>query len=779
MLLKNNFKILILVLFLAIFLMPKPAFALGYADIASFFDSIAESSEEAVGPLFATVAKQALSYTTGIFSLLLSTQILENVINLQGDWFSSLNPMTEAGWHFTAGIANMLLVLFFLIIAFAFILKNETFNAKKTLPKLILVAFLLNFSLLFVRMLFDITQIVYNTILNAGGTDLVTTVMGVFLGGGWSILSNIISWIAALLSSFAIPLASSFAQVAFTLVFSTVFLPNIITWTFQTICFFALTAIFGVFIFLFGARVFIISMLAMLAPLAFLCLILPQTQKWWSEWFKNLTEWLILGVFVLFFLVLGFKGLGLLIPEGIGGKSYTTPLPLLSLPQLGQYIFYYFGIFCYMAVILLLAKKYKPAMAETLINFGKEAGGLIWTKGLKPYGRAIKKTTQKAVTDSPRITEWANRQAIVSNPELKGWKKLMAPAVTPAYALRRRIGQSLGPNIIESQKKELADVEKRMEGIKDPTLMTAKFIQAIEKGDTITALGTLNAAAKKGGPFKKNIEKQLEKNPNYVISMAKTANNLKAIPYLEQIARLSMNKNNLDDYDPKNQNNFLKRLGFKEYQDLSQEEKIEWDEKGYKEALDKLIDGIKEDDMKSLNKDFFKSKKATKIAEQFWTGRQWSAAVREYKRDAVNALEDIYKELNKIKQNNDSEGYKRLIWETQGLAGFSQSGVAQQLGVRSFWAFAPERIIKEGYKNIGEVLAEKPIKVKESQKTAHQITSNQFMENPSSSSPPPPSPPPSPPSPSPSSSPPSSPSSPASPPSPPSKTPQQNKKKGK
>ena len=386
---KFKFKNLVLVILLVFLLIPKPASAFIVGDVISFLDHLTESIEDITQPMMKVMIDFLTYYLVGILSLFISTHFLQVVINQQGEWLSRLNPMTEAGWNFTAGAANMLLVLIFLVIAFAFILKIETFQAKKTLPRLIIVALLLNFSLLFVRMMFDITQIVYNTILAAGGDKLFIDVMNVFSGGVWSIVTNILTWVGAIVVAWAIPFAHPFAQIAFTFLFGAVFLPNVVIWFFQTICFFSLSLMFGIFIFFFGARVFIISMLAMLAPLAFLSLILPQTQKWWSEWFKHLTEWLILGVFLLFFLVLGFKSIGLLAPE-IGLVS-KIPIPFFSwVPsQLSKFIFYYFCIFVYMAVILWLAKKYRPALAQALIDFGKEVGGLMWSRGLKPFRGAL------------------------------------------------------------------------------------------------------------------------------------------------------------------------------------------------------------------------------------------------------------------------------------------------------------------------------------------------------------------------------------------------------
>jgi hypothetical protein len=49
------------------------------------------------------------------------------------------------GWVITRDIANMFFIVILLVIAFATILQIEQYNYKKWLPKLILMAILINF----------------------------------------------------------------------------------------------------------------------------------------------------------------------------------------------------------------------------------------------------------------------------------------------------------------------------------------------------------------------------------------------------------------------------------------------------------------------------------------------------------------------------------------------------------------------------------------------------------------------------------------------------------
>ena len=100
--------------------------------------------------------------------------------------------------------------------------------AKKALPKLIVIAFLINFSLLFVNMAIDTSQIIYNTILGFVGdtNDFFTTIREVVTGPLWISLAGLIAMSIALVVIFAIPFANAIAQIVFASFFYVFFLPT-------------------------------------------------------------------------------------------------------------------------------------------------------------------------------------------------------------------------------------------------------------------------------------------------------------------------------------------------------------------------------------------------------------------------------------------------------------------------------------------------------------------------------------------------------------------------
>ena len=84
------------------------------------------------------------------------------------------NPVVELGWKIVRDITNIFFVLVLLIIAFATILRIETYGMKALLPKLIIAALLINFSLTIAGFFLDLAGVITDTFLSSGESDLFT-----------------------------------------------------------------------------------------------------------------------------------------------------------------------------------------------------------------------------------------------------------------------------------------------------------------------------------------------------------------------------------------------------------------------------------------------------------------------------------------------------------------------------------------------------------------------------------------------------------------------------
>ena len=460
---KEKLKYLIPVIIITALVFPKPTFAFIGTGIFDYFDTALEGVEEFSGPVAKFILILFLYYVIGLGSLFISCSLLQLVLgNLQ--WLSVINnPMVLSGWSFVAGITNMFFILIFVFIALATILKIETLAAKKLLPKLLLVALLVNFSLIFVGVMIDVSNIFYATIIG-GDTDLIPDIFSVLTGSGEDVMVTIIALISVLLLSFMVPFVSPFAQFGLVvLIVATGFIGQLLIWLIQGMMFFLMSGILLLFVFLFAARIFVLQLLAMVAPIAFLCSVLPQTKKYWDDWLKMVVEWNTFGIVTLLFLVVGLRGADALLPPAATATISFSGSTLVW-GNIPGYFTYYFFLFVYLVSLLYFSNKYTPQMADMLIRQAKSMGGMIYAKGLKPMGQAATKDARKTWND------WLAKQAAADAEKdpsrLQKWAKSERKILGPVLRRLGRRGVKAG---IKSQEK----IAKKWEGY------TAEQIQAI------------------------------------------------------------------------------------------------------------------------------------------------------------------------------------------------------------------------------------------------------------------------------------------------------------
>lgn len=404
------------------------------------------------------------------------------------DWIRSYpihiynNPMIDAGWHFTLGLTNLLLILIFLIIAFCWILKIESVEMKKALPRLLIVALLVNFSLLFIGMLVDVSWFLQNTFVKTFGESLVKQSIEPLRVSAISFGNVFADIILRGIAKAKIP----FANIAY-LVFIIKFLLGEIFYgmylkTILVIIFnFLVGGVYLLFFILFMARISIIWILAILAPLAFLSFILPATKKFWDEWLSTLIEWVFAGIVALFFLDMGTMFFTIVI------KGKPIDLGHTSTP--GFFANYLFLII-YLLAVLYFVKRTTPKAAEAVvkgaIKYGSMAAAGIGAAGVKALG--VPKAAEKVgrwAAERPGFREivarpllgYAKRQAGKEEKELKG-----LPLTTRAALMEKDVGEIV---------KEMTPKEFLKEGpdeLKKPEVFmaaTSDQIDLIEKSGNV------------------------------------------------------------------------------------------------------------------------------------------------------------------------------------------------------------------------------------------------------------------------------------------------------
>ena len=297
-----------------------------------------------------------ITLSFAIFLASFSAQLLRWVIGLNVPLTHCPAGFSECivniGWTFTRDLMNVFFILILVFIAIAYILRLDTFGMKKALPKLIIIALLINFSQVFVGIIVDISQIIMNTFTAALSPG---NVLGQIKGIG----GNVVNGLKAVLT-FNASAAMNFLV--------------------QTIVLIIFNFVLGYILFLY-ALVFIIRMVALwiitiLAPIAFMAYVLPATKKFWDTWMKHLLSWSFVGMFALFFLSLGFYLLGQIqaLPAGYGFIGWDSDVGFGMVEIIT-------GLIPYLVVLVFLYIGYKLAKSSAPEGAKQIMGGV--EKGLK------------------------------------------------------------------------------------------------------------------------------------------------------------------------------------------------------------------------------------------------------------------------------------------------------------------------------------------------------------------------------------------------------------
>ena len=313
----------------------------------------------------------------GLVALYLSTSALQWLVNNQTTLIDFNNSFVARGLQVTQSLADMLLLLAFVVAAFGIIFKLKEFEAKKTIGNLVMVAIATRFGPLAVKMIVDIGNVVINTIV--GGNDqLLSQVTSVLMND----MLNTVATVAGVIAVDAILLAAPYvnvfalftnlyaigsaAAVAIgydniatnlagnaTLYFAIYYLVKMI---FQLVVSYTLSGVYLIYITLFASRIFMIQILAVISPLAIFSLALPQTKKYFGQWRDSLFKWTFVGVWALFFLMLGIGSTGFIFPENPDFNS-TLATGVFSGMGVDQYMLYYIFLIIYLSLVADMAQK--------------------------------------------------------------------------------------------------------------------------------------------------------------------------------------------------------------------------------------------------------------------------------------------------------------------------------------------------------------------------------------------------------------------------------------
>lgn len=210
------------------------------------------------------------------------------------EWMSDLlvvNPLAaEDGspiyevWKYARGLTNIVFIIFLLVVVYSQLtgLGLNNYGIKKALPKLIVAAILVNLSFLICALAIDVSNILGN-----GIHGFFNTVKEETLGNANSDISfaNLFGALSAgNLAALGIGAAGAAAgAVAFELGYFWLLIPIVLG---------AIVAVVVGFITI-ALRQAVVMLLVMVAPLAFVAYMLPNTERWFKQWRKFLTQMLV------------------------------------------------------------------------------------------------------------------------------------------------------------------------------------------------------------------------------------------------------------------------------------------------------------------------------------------------------------------------------------------------------------------------------------------------------------------------------------------------------
>jgi len=407
---RHGFKIAIpaIILFIIIFGIMAPLQA--RASLTSFLgiDSAAKS--------LVTAVAGAINY---ILSWLVQAgaSLFEGALNIG---FTKTLPTIQMGWAKCRDIANMFFILFMVVIAFGTILRIENYGIKKLLPKVIIIALLINFSMVFASAIVDFSNIAANAFIkDIKGRLIVKDANGAITGTFADAINITGTYINVTCDAYAkemkdsctylwVPedkakcnadLAANITKcknegsIAVKIPIEQTWLQIVLGYTSAGII-----LIITAFAFFAGAimllfRIIAIWFLVTIAPLAYMCYILPSLETHWKKWWHTFLNWCIFAPAYSFFVWMAIQ-----IANSKNLKEIQAEASLSTIR--GD-----FGP-------LSNAFTINPGeqLIKTFIIVGFLVGGIIVAKQLGIYGAdAVMKIAQGAKKGA---TDWAKRSAL-------------------------------------------------------------------------------------------------------------------------------------------------------------------------------------------------------------------------------------------------------------------------------------------------------------------------------------------------------------------------------
>jgi len=570
-----------------------------------------------------------------------------------------------------------------------------------------------------------------------------------------------------------------------------IFLYALFFWAIASIAIFILTSYISFGVMFLMRTVFFVG-LTIVSPIAFLTAafrtkemkkIFPGFLNW-DDWWMTFLEWAFVGVSLIIWLAIAGMIANLRFPNSpdaihapdvlVSGNVQSVAqeaivkLILYLLPILGAGTAVFFAS--------MSAPKLGQQFAGAAFGFLNKVGSALITGGVVALSAFAGGALGAAVSGAKAIREakggWGKGKAFLKtafNVPARGFGALakegirggVKAALTPIPAEMRKEAVEAWTRRVSAERaaKHIEDVEKKKGPKGVQGVVESRLTSDLEKKEGIKK-------ALEGGYYKKDWleDEGIKRLTLEAYEDAMKKGDKKTMEMMERRLALSLGgdlfkrKIERGEYTEKDIDEDVRRGIFTSEQGdlmrglmekVKRKEKLsEEEEKALKDLnTTKVIAGVKTaDDIKQLEKGVIHEEAAMAAMQKFWTGTQWGAAAREFGRELINALEPIIEEIRNLKNlspeeleakygtRDVGEAYKKIVWSMPGLARFSQTTTAQEVGIPSIWELAPDEIkyqmeerhvseagrartvrvpVGRRYENLNQVLAERPLEKRE------------------------------------------------------------------
>lgn len=285
----------------------------GTTTVTDCIDSFSTTKEIVAG---LTLLVEWIPKTFAQYATKLTTYVMDTVLN----WpitnpgavpgvGASASAAFVAGWLSTRNLANMLIVLGFVIVGIATALRIQEYAAKKFLWPLIIIALLVNFSGLFCGLIIDASHLTMTGLLQADPSAPKVAATQSRTGIDFMFKINQIETTKLCDLAQAKPDGKLLDFMSASGLFTLLYLIIAIAFFFLAIMLIVRYAVLG--------------MLFMLSPLAFAfwAFPFPKAKDLWNRWWAAFLKWAFIGVGICFFLNLAAGILGAL--DTGDGRMYT------------------------------------------------------------------------------------------------------------------------------------------------------------------------------------------------------------------------------------------------------------------------------------------------------------------------------------------------------------------------------------------------------------------------------------------------------------------------